>query len=440
MGFLMCKEDNGLGCLMKNSASVELDSYFPVRPQRQEDVPKTRFKPRVGKTLSPRRWNAAFSQDGQLDIAGVLRRIQRGGIHPSIKGAVWEFLLGCYDPNSTFEERNEIRQRRREQYAAWKTECKEMAPVIGSGKFITAAIITDDGQPIIETSVNGNLPDDFGGKPSDNGSADKRVIQWKRSLHQIGLDVVRTDRILVFYETEKNQAKLWDILAVYSWFDGDIGYVQGMNDICSPMVILLDDEADAFWCFERAMHRLRENFRCSTTSVGVQSQLSTLAQIIKTIDPKLHQHLEELDGGEYLFAFRMLMVLFRREFSFVDSLYLWEVMWAMEYNPNMYLLYEEPNSSCQNGSQKINNKLLKLYGKFERKNVQTGWTEQKTALAVFVVASVLETKNKRLLKEAKGLDDVVQILGELTGNMDVKKAVKGALKIHKKYLSKAKKS
>ena len=84
-------------------------------------------------------------------------------------------------------------------------------------------------------------------------------------------------------------------------------------------------------------------------------------------------------------------------------------MWAMEYNPNMYLLYEEPNSSCQNGSQKINNKLLKLYGKFERKNVQTGWTEQKTALAVFVVASVLETKNKRLLKEAKGLDDVVQV-------------------------------
>lgn len=34
---------------------------------------------------------------------------------------------------------------------------------------------------------------------------------------------------------------------------------------------------------------------------------------------------EELDGGEYLFAIRMLMVLFRREFSFVDAMYLWEV-------------------------------------------------------------------------------------------------------------------
>ncbi|MED6133464.1 hypothetical protein PIB30_028383 [Stylosanthes scabra] len=25
---------------------------------------------------------------------------------------------------------------------------------------------------------------------------------------------------------------------------------------CSPMIILLDDEADAFWCFEHLMRRL----------------------------------------------------------------------------------------------------------------------------------------------------------------------------------------
>ncbi|RVW53787.1 hypothetical protein CK203_101400 [Vitis vinifera] len=35
------------------------------------------------------------------------------GVHPSIKGVVWEFLLGCFDPNSTFDERNELRQQRR---------------------------------------------------------------------------------------------------------------------------------------------------------------------------------------------------------------------------------------------------------------------------------------------------------------------------------------
>lgn len=43
----------------------------------------------------------------------------------------------------------------------------------------------------------------------------------------LGLDVVRTDRTLVFYEKQENLAKLWDILAVYAWIDTDIGYCQG---------------------------------------------------------------------------------------------------------------------------------------------------------------------------------------------------------------------
>lgn len=42
-----------------------------------------------------------------------------------------------------------------------------------------------------------------------------------------GLDVVRTDRTLVFYEKQENLSKLWDILAVYAWIDTDVGYCQG---------------------------------------------------------------------------------------------------------------------------------------------------------------------------------------------------------------------
>ncbi|KAJ9176464.1 hypothetical protein P3X46_011773 [Hevea brasiliensis] len=422
--------------LKKSEGGEELGTFYPIRPEYQEDAPRTRFRPRAGKTLSPRRWHAAFSEDGHLDIAKVLRRIQRGGIHPAIKGLVWEFLLGCYDPNSTFEDRNQIRQRRREQYTIWKDECKNLVPVIGSGKFITTPIITDDGQPIIDSSTN-----NAEGGLVNNAVSDNKAIQWMLVLHQIGLDVVRTDQTLAFYESETNQAKLWDVLALYAWVDNDIGYVQGMNDICSPMVILLENEADAFWCFDRAMQKLRENFRCSASSIGVQTQLSTLSQVIKTVDPKLHQHLEELDGGEYLFAFRMLMVLFRREFTFVDALYLWELMWAMEYNPNIFSLYEEPNAVSATDKSNITmstDELLKQCGKFERKKVKTGSTEQQSALSVFLVASVLETKNKKILKEAKGLDDVVQILAEITGNLDAKKVCDEALKIHSKYLSKAK--
>ncbi|GFZ17685.1 Ypt/Rab-GAP domain of gyp1p superfamily protein [Actinidia rufa] len=236
---------------MRNSTAVEVDSRFAIRARM------------------PRR----CTQD-PFQAQGVLRRIQKGGVHPSIKAVVWEFLLGCFDPNSTFDERNELRQRRREQYEVWKAECQKMVPIIGSGKFLTAPIITDDGQPINDPSTNSDLGDNSEALFNNDTGLDKKVIQWKLNLPQIGLDVIRTDRALIFYESDMNQAKLWNILAVYAWVDNSIGYVQGMNDICSPMVILMENEADAFWCFERAMRKLCFRFSEDPLTLMVHSQIA----------------------------------------------------------------------------------------------------------------------------------------------------------------------
>lgn len=65
----------------------------------------------------------------------------------------------------------------RERYGMWKTECQNMVPIVGSGKFITTPIITDDGEPI---EVEGSVVT----------SADKKVTQWMLSLHQIGMYAV----------------------------------------------------------------------------------------------------------------------------------------------------------------------------------------------------------------------------------------------------------
>ncbi|XVE80316.1 hypothetical protein DITRI_Ditri14bG0129900 [Diplodiscus trichospermus] len=392
------------------------DSYYEVRPECT-DVPITRFKIKPGKTLSARKWQAAFSPEGRLDVGKILHRIQRGGIHPSIRGEVWEFLLGCYDPMSTFDEREQIRQRRRVQYARWKDECREIFPVVGSGKFITAPVITEDGQPIqdplvlLETSPGANADSaEMVKELTSSGPLDKKVIQWMLTLHQIGLDVIRTDRTLVFYEKQENLSKLWDILSVYAWIDTDVGYCQGMSDLCSPMILLLEDEADAFWCFERLMRRLRGNFRCTESSLGVETQLSSLAAVTQVIDPKLHQHLETLGGGDYLFAFRMLMVLFRREFSFCDSLYLWEMMWALEYDPDLFCLYEEPESNIEKAEgSKGKPKSTRQCGKYERENMKIKSSDAPLPISVFLVASVLKDKSSKLLQEARGLDDVVKV-------------------------------
>lgn len=435
------------------SSGEAADSFYQVRSDCTHNVPNTKFKIKAGKTLSVRKWHAAFTREGCLDIASVLNRIQRGGVHPTIRGEVWEFLLGCFDPGSTFDEREQIRQRRRIQYARWKQECKEMDSHVGSGRIITAPIIAEDGMPIKDplvlleatsdqntlqgcstSSRNGNEVD-----KSVNRVMDKQIIEWKLTLHQIGLDVLRTDRSMVFYEKKENLSRLWDILAVYAWIDKEVGYCQGMSDLCSPMIVLLNDEADAFWCFERLMRRLRGNFRCTQQSVGVENQLQHLASIIQVLDPKLHDHLETLGGGDYLFAFRMFMVLFRRELSFGDSLYLWEMMWALEYDPDIFFTYEETGAATDRiQGYKPKAKSRRQVGKYERENMKNGSNDGDgpVPISVFLVASVLKENSPKLLQEARGIDDVIRILNNVNGNMDAKKACAVALKLHRKYLKK----
>ncbi|WOK99757.1 TBC1 domain family member 15-like [Canna indica] len=442
---------------MWRDSPTPADSFYETRPECGEG-PKTKFKIKAGRTLSVRRWHAAFSQEGYLDTASVLSRIQRGGVHPSIRGEVWEFLLGCFDPQSTFDEREQLRQHRRVQYARWKEECREMDSHVGSGILVTAPIITEDGKPIqdpivlLEANPDQGLP--CGSQANDGAQSngiftvddtqitDKKVIDWKLTLHQIGLDVLRTDRVLVFYQKKENLSKLWDILAVYAWIDKDVGYCQGMSDICSPLIILLEDEADAFWCFERLMRKLRGNFRCTERSIGVENQLQSLASITQVLDPKLHRHLETLGGGDYLFAVRMLMVLFRRELSFGDSLYLWEMMWALEYHPDLFSMYEEQEFVIKkNDESKRKVKSIRQFGKYERDNIKNGskMSNGPLPITVFLVVSILKDKSTKLMQQARGLDDVVKILNDVSGNLDAKKACSSAMKLHKKYLKMVKK-
>lgn len=518
------------------------DLYYKVRTD-STDVTPSRFHPKAGKALTEKKWKAAFDKQGRVDISKVLMRIQGGGVDPSIRGEVWEFLLGCFDADSGYAERAALRNSRRQKYFQLKAECQIMDSAVGSGVVVILPRINEDestidnhkqreesrNEPSLSDHGGANVRDDFNkrdvlprslrsllreddtrayhseqiqaitvenvkqvedsrvdkgklaqlhrsqaikfrhglGQESQSDSATmsiglnqekcassgalqaKKMIQWRQILHQIGLDVVRTDRMLQFYEKPSNLAKLWDILAIYAWIDPDIGYCQGMSDLCSPMVVLFQHEEDAFWCFERLMSRLRENFRCTDQSVGVQKQLANLGSILRIIDPKLHNHLDDIGGGSYIFAFRMLMVLFRREFSFADSLYLWEIMWAVEYDPDVGLpesgfqqqqIVRVTKRDVRSGWIRRNGKSIYRWGKFERQNIKYGnGVSHEIPFVVFCAASVFESQRIQL-QQAPALDEVLKILNEITGKLDAKKACKDALKIHKKYLLKAKKS
>lgn len=72
--------------------------------------------------------------------------------------------------------------------------CKELDSHVGSGIIVTAPLITEDGQPIqdplvlMEASPNQTPPHVNSGAGSpDDFCMEKKVIEWKLTLHQIGI-------------------------------------------------------------------------------------------------------------------------------------------------------------------------------------------------------------------------------------------------------------
>ncbi|XP_042032837.1 rab GTPase-activating protein 22-like [Salvia splendens] len=121
-------------------------------------------------------------------------------------------------------------------------------------------------------------------------------------------------------------SRLVAILEAYALYDPEIGYCQGMSDLLSPIIAVMTEDHEAFWCFVGFMKKARHNFRLD--EVGIRRQLNIVSKIIKYKDSHLYRHLEELQAEDCFFVYRMVVVLFRRELTFEQTLCLWEVVWA----------------------------------------------------------------------------------------------------------------
>ncbi|KAJ3192853.1 GTPase activating protein, partial [Entophlyctis luteolus] len=160
------------------------------------------------------------------------------------------------------------------------------------------------------------------------------VSKLKERKHRIEKDVVRTDRSTWFFQgtPEDNDASskpvnaankfshnlelLKSILITYCMYDFDVGYVQGMNDLLSPILAVMDDEVEAFWGFVGWMDLKRANFFRDQS--GMNAELELLESLLRFIDPPLHLHLEKIDATNLFCCFRWILVVFKREFKFDD--------------------------------------------------------------------------------------------------------------------------
>lgn len=341
--------------------------------------------------VTMKEWKGYFDSKGRLQLTQdeVKERIFHGGLDPSdnVRKEAWPFLLGLYDWNSTIEDRKALLNSLRDQYVRLKGAWWER---------------------MIEDT---------------NTTADQQ--EWHREQKlRIEKDVHRTDRHIPlfagedmphpdpsspFYNehgngTNVHMEQLKDMLLTYLEYDTplpngsantalasntspqNLGYVQGMSDLISPLYAVFQDDALAFWCFVHFMKRMSRNFMRS--QVGMRAQLTTLDQLVQLLDPKLYVHLQKLESTNFFFFFRMFLVWYKREFEWSDILSLWERLWTDYYSSQFH---------------------------------------------IFLALAILEKHRDVIIEHLRGFDEVLKYVNELSGTIDLQSTLVRAEGLFKKF-------
>eukprot|EP00088_Acartia_fossae_P057884 TRINITY_DN6757_c0_g1_i1.p1 TRINITY_DN6757_c0_g1~~TRINITY_DN6757_c0_g1_i1.p1 ORF type:complete len:680 (-),score=141.56 TRINITY_DN6757_c0_g1_i1:151-2190(-) len=243
-------------------------------------------------------WELHVNESGIVeDVPDLLEKIYRGGLEASVRCEAWKYLLGYYQWHHTHQVRATNRQARHEEYHRMKMQWKT---------------ISEDQQ--------------------------NRFSGFRERKTQIEKDIGRTDRSHPFYQGDHNPnvALLEEILMTYVMYNFDLGYVQGMSDLLSPLLYVMRNEVDAFWCFVGLMDRVGSNFEFDQG--GIKRQLNQLTVILKYIDISFYNYLESKESGNLFFCFRWLLICFKREFNYSDTMQLWEVLWTKKPCKNFHLV------------------------------------------------------------------------------------------------------
>uniref|UniRef100_A0A672LJ38 TBC1 domain family member 15 n=1 Tax=Sinocyclocheilus grahami TaxID=75366 RepID=A0A672LJ38_SINGR len=245
-------------------------------------------------------WDQFLDPEGRVtDPQKVKKLVFRGGIVPSLRKEVWKFLLGFYPWNTinNFQFQPFLFRSPTDEYFRMKVQWKSV---------------------------------------SEEQEMRNSLFRGNRSL--IERDVNRTDRHNSFFSGNENPglALLQDVLMTYCMYNFDLGYVQGMSDLLSPLLFVTQNEVESFWCLTGFMDLVHQNFEESQEAM--KQQLLQLSLLLRALDPELCDYLDSQDSGSLCFCFRWLLIWFKREFSFEDILSLWEVLWTRLPCENFHLL------------------------------------------------------------------------------------------------------
>lgn len=237
-------------------------------------------------------------------ILEKLRELAWSGIPPYMRPNVWRLLLGYAPPNS--DRREGVLARKRLEYL----DC---------------------------VSQYYDIP--------DTERSDDEISM----LRQIAVDCPRTVPDVTFFQQPQVQKSLERVLYTWAIRHPASGYVQGINDLLTPfLMVFLSEylegslecwsmsdlssekisnvEADCYWCLSKLLDGMQDHY--TFAQPGIQRLVFKLKELVRRIDEPVSRHMEE-QGLEFLqFAFRWFNCLMIREIPFHLVTRLWDTYLA----------------------------------------------------------------------------------------------------------------
>ncbi|EDO42591.1 predicted protein, partial [Nematostella vectensis] len=233
--------------------------------------------------LTKLEWPAFLDCEGRLIWREeFFSRIFQCGSEPSLRKEVWAHLLHVFPPDLTQDEREKFLLMKAQVY--WHLRSDWMAR-----------------DPLDIESVS----------------------------HMVQKDVVRTDRVHPYFDVTDDHPhirSLFNILVTYALANPDVSYVQGMSDLASPILVVMNDEALAYTCFCALMARMKSHFLLDSRTVT--QKFDHLSMLLQKTDPQYYKYLVDIGADDMFFCYRWLLLDLKREFPFEDVLNLMEVIWS----------------------------------------------------------------------------------------------------------------
>lgn len=282
------------------------DSYLSNASNNSNNTttqPKTYKELEFDKLVYPSTNNTNSSMGSTLLNISDLRRLAWNGIPSYHRPLIWKILLGYLPTNSS--RRLTTLKRKRSEYKD-------------------------------AIAQHYDIPDH------------SRTSSEQETLRQVLVDVPRTAPDVALFRNEMVRSSLTRLLYIWAMRHPASSYVQGINDLATPLVLVflsehldnqdiltnvsvLEDiteeimdmvEADVYWCLTNLLANIQDHY--TSDQPGVQRMVMRLEELVHRIDKDLATHLQST-GVEFMqFAFRWMNCLLLREFDLRSVVRLWD--------------------------------------------------------------------------------------------------------------------